>query len=325
MKISKILVVLIAAIFLMGMTACGQSGSSGSSGSADNSGSAEQTEAAAELPMSISQDEWDSNRQYVDLSTGIKMAYVEMGDPEGDPLILIHGMTDNSRSWSLVFSYFAEAGYHVYMPDLRGHGYTDKPKTGMYTINDHAADVSAFMEAKGIEKADLVGHSMGSMTLQDFMFSFPEKCDDVVLEASTPLTSDDMNLGIYESVKDLKDGEHPDDAFMDGWYTNPNPVDEEFLEHEKSESQNIDAYAWKAIAAGGSAIDLTHYYPVIDANDIDCLILHGTADGFFNDESQEKLQKLLPDAEYKAYDGIGHNIQWEIPEQFAKDVIKFIQ
>ena len=57
---------------------------------------------------------------------------------------------------------------------------------------------------------------------------------------------------------------------------------------------------------------------------IPTLILHGSLDGFFGDEAQDELQKHLPFAQYKVYNGIGHNIQYEIPEQFAQDVLSFI-
>lgn len=276
------------------------------------------------LQMEISQDDWNDHRQYVELSTGITMAYVEMGVEDGPALILQHGMTDNSRSWSLVAHYFAEAGYHVYMLDLRGHGYSDKPDTGMYTIVDFSNDIAAFMDAKGIEKADLVGHSLGSMTMQAFMMNYPDRCNSVVLVASTPVNASALGTDMYDYMLTLEENEHPDDEFMAGWYTNPNPVDEDFLAREMAESQNLSVMAWRCICAGSAAVDMTPFYPYIDSYDIPTLIMHGTLDGFFDDAAQEELCSYLPDAEYKVYEGIGHNIQWEIPEQFAEDVLAFI-
>ena len=289
------------------------------------SSAGESADAPYELQMEISQEDWDANRQYIELDTGITMSYVEMGDPDGPDLILQHGMTDNSRSWSLVASYFTEAGYHVYMPDLRGHGYTDKPDTGMYTINDYATDLAAFMDAKGIESADLVGHSLGSMTMQAFMFAYPERCEHVVLVSSTYCVADgaEGDVSMYDMAVNLGPDEHPDDAFMAGWYTNPNPVDEDFLSREMAESQQLDATAWRCITAGSGAVNLAPLYPYFD-DSIPVLIMHGTADTFFGAEAQQQLCAALPFADYLEYDGIGHNIQWEIPEEFAADVLEFI-
>lgn len=309
---------LLALMMAFAITACGTTPAPTSSGSESSN------EQPYELQMEISQEDWNDHRQYVDLSTGITMSYVEMGDPDGDPLILQHGMTDNSRSWSLIAPYFAEAGYHVYMLDLRGHGYSDKPDTGMYTIIDFSNDIAAFMDAKGIEKADLVGHSLGSMTMQAFMMNYPDRCDHVVLVASTPVNSAALGTDMYDYMLTLDEGDHPDDEFMAGWYSNPNPVDEDFLQREMAESQNLDVNAWRCICAGAAAVDMTSFYPYIDSYDIPTLIMHGTLDSFFDDAAQETLLDYLPDSEYIVYDGIGHNIQWEIPEQCAQDILDFI-
>ena len=207
---TRSLALLFALAMALSLAACGND-------ETDTPSSAgESADAPYELQMEISQEDWDANRQYIELDTGITMAYVEMGDPDGAPVLLIHGSTDNSRSWSMAAPYFAKAGYHVYMPDLRGHGYTDKPETGMYTVGDYAGDIAAFMEAKGIEKADIVGHSMGSAAAQAFLLTFPEKCGHVVLVSSSPVRA--RGVGTYEMAIPLGEDEHPSDEFMDSWY-----------------------------------------------------------------------------------------------------------
>lgn len=319
----KLTAIALSALMAVSMTACGNNNAApAQTSSAATSVEAEQHE----LKDEISQADWDANRQYVELSTGIKMAYVEMGDENGKPVILQHGMTDNSRVWSLSAPYFARAGYHVYMPDLRGHGYSDKPEASSYTVRDYATDLNAFMEAMNIEKADVVGHSLGSMTMQMFMFMFPERCDHVILVASTPVTEEAVSSfgQVYMDMKDMKEDEHPDDAYMEAWYANPNPVDEEFLSNVMKESQQLPAHAWKAISAGITLDSLAAIYPAID-NSIPTLIVHGTADAFFSNESQEELRSLMPFAEYTAYDGIGHNVEYEIPERLANDIMAFIE
>ena len=172
----------------------------------------------------------------------------------------------------------------------------------------------------------MVGHSLGSMTMQAFLLFYPERCNSVTLVASNYCSiteGADADKSMYEMALALGENDHPDDEFMAGWYTNPNPVDEEFLQHEMKESQNLDANAWQCITAGSGAVNLAPYYPLFD-DSIPTLIMHGSLDGFFNDEAQVKLCGALPFAEYKVYEGVGHNIQWEIPEQFANDVLAFI-
>lgn len=308
----KLLVLMLVLLGVIAFAACGSETTGGDS-----------SETPA-LSMEISQADWDSYRQEVELSTGITMAYVEMGVEDGDPLVLIHGMTDNSRSWSLIAPYFAEAGYHIYMIDLRGHGETDQPDTGFYTTADYAADISAFMDAEDIEKADIIGHSLGSMTAQTFELLYPEKCDHVVWESTTPVSADALGTYYYEYGQSIGTGGHPDDAFMDEWYACVNPVDEEFLKYEMEESQALPGADWERIAGGASFSNLMPYYPYMD-DSVSTLILWGTADSFFGEDKQNQLKELVPFAEFISYDGIGHNIQWENAEQMAKDCIAFFQ
>ncbi len=160
---------LLALMMAFSITACGTTPANTSSSNENVS------EQPYELQMEIAQADWNDNRQYIELSTGITMAYVEMGNPDGDPLILIHGSTDNSRSWSMTAPYFAEAGYHVYMPDLRGHGYSDKPDTGMYTSGDYAADISCLYGSQRNCAGRYCGPFHGLCCNTGFSAEFPGK------------------------------------------------------------------------------------------------------------------------------------------------------
>src|SRR5699024_8503023 len=224
-----------------------------------------------DLPTEISQKDWADSKQSVNLDTGIEMKYVEMGDPDGKPLVLIHGMTDNSRGWSLMAPYLAE-DFHIYMIDLRGHGDSDKPDMGMYPISLYASDIASFIEEMDIEEPDIIGHSLGSAVAQTFAINYPDKLDKLVLESSSPIEGGDTTM--YEQVLEFGENQ-PDDEFMDNWYSNPNPVDEEFLSYEKEESQKLPPYDWRQIAKGSGFSNLT---PFMDELDSETLILWGTED-----------------------------------------------
>ena len=272
------------------------------------------------LPLSLSQDQWVDAKQSIDLPTGLTMKYVEMGRTDGPDLVFLHGMTDNSRSWSLIAPYFASK-YHLYLLDQRGHGDSGKPDLRMYPVSMYAADLAAFMEAKGIAKADIVGHSLGSMIAQNFAVNYPEKVNRLVLESSALVEFDSLGRDLYDAAVAFGD-DQPDDQFMDAWYANPNPVDQDFLKREMRESKNIPPHAWRAITKGAACSFLT---PFMDELKAPTLILWGSADSFFGDASQESLKKALPKADFIAYENIGHNIQWEIPEKMAKDILAFLE
>jgi len=288
---------------------------------------------SAELPMKISQEDWADSKQYVELPTGIKMAYVEMGDPDGEVVILQHGMTDNSRSWSLAAPYFAEAGYHVYLPDLRGMGKSEDPD-GYYLPITYATDLEAFFDAMEIDKAILVGHSLGSYTVQSFSIMFPERCEKLVLVSSAPIKGyqNDTLLPTYQKyIENLAEDEHPSDKFVDVWYAT-NLKEEEFrdefdvfIEYMKDEAQALSKKAWKNIFLGMTCQNIDTVYSQID-NSIPVLILHGSEDPMTGGEYQEELREIfnVGDESYREYEGIGHNIQFEMPKKCATDILGWL-
>jgi len=91
----------------------------------------------------------------VRLKTGVRVRYVEQDDPNGIPVIMLHGYTDSSVSYSRVLP-LMNAKYRVFALDQRGHGDSDRPASG-YKFSDFAADVVAFMDAKNLKKAVVVG------------------------------------------------------------------------------------------------------------------------------------------------------------------------
>ena len=288
---------------------------------------------AGTLPMAISQEGWNAARKTVTLSTGIRMAYVEMGSPTGEVIILQHGMTDNSRSWTLAAPFFAEAGYHVYLPDLRGMGQSDQPD-GYYTTITYATDLAAFFDAMGIEKATLVGHSLGSFTVQTFLLMFPERCSRAVLVSSAPVKgylNPRLSAAHQAYVAPLSSDGHPSDAFMDHWYAT-NCQDEAvrdrfdtFLGYMKKEAQLLSKKSWTNIFLGLEATSLTDIYPLYDTG-IPVLVLHGNDDTMTTTEYQAELLDLfhVDAAGYRNYTGIGHNIQFEIPTRCAHDILTWL-
>jgi len=297
-------------------------------------GCVEKKTAEVELPMTISQDDWADSKQFVELSTGIKMSYVEMGDPEGEVVILQHGMTDNSRSWSLAAPYFTAAGYHVYLPDLRGMGKSEAPD-GFYTTVTYATDMKAFFDAMGIDKAIVIGHSLGSFTVQTFALMFPERCKKIVLVSSIPVKQyqTEALVNLYNAyVEPLGADEHPSDEFMDHWYATTfkedNAEEVEFdkcLAGLKSESKVLAKNTWKNILLGLVSTDLGGIYSKFDTT-IPVLLLHGDDDSMTKNEYQDELRAFLniDDNSYINYIGVGHNIQFEIPERCSTDILTWL-
>src|SRR5829696_5228258 len=116
--------------------------------------------AAAQLP--VDQSAWASFKKEVRLQNGIRLAYVEAGDPKGEPLLLLHGFTDSSRSFSPMVPYLGQ--YRLLIPDQRGHG-----------ASQFAYDARLFLDALGVKRAAVVGHSLGSMVAISLAADHPDR------------------------------------------------------------------------------------------------------------------------------------------------------
>ncbi len=100
----------------------------------------------------------------------------------GPPVVLVHGMVNSSRHWKGVADLLAE-DYTVIAPDLLGHGDSAKPE-GDYSLGAHAAGIRDLLAALGVDRASMVGHSLGGGVAMQFFYQFPERCERLILISS---------------------------------------------------------------------------------------------------------------------------------------------
>ena len=94
-------------------------------------------------------------------------------------LLLLHGMADSARTWSQVLPGLASR-FTVIAPDMLGHGESDKPRHD-YSLGAYANVLRDLMVAVGIERATLVGHSLGGGIAMQFAYQQPQRCERLVL------------------------------------------------------------------------------------------------------------------------------------------------
>ncbi len=264
------------------------------------------------------QAEWAEAKAAISLPNGISMAYSEMGNTEGDPLVLIHGYSDNSRSWSLLAPYLTK--YHIYAVDLRGHGKSSAPDC-CYAYTDLANDIHLFLEAMEIGDSSIVGHSLGSITAQVLAAQHPEQVDKVVLVSSTVETGSGPGSWLWDNVAVLTPPIDPDGEFMANWYWNPTPVDQDFIVAERMESAAMPIQVWRGVLWGTAVGDLSAITSLVKAP---VLILWGDQDSLFDAAHHERLRQSYPAAQFEAFEGAGHNMFWEQPERAAKLISQFL-
>ncbi|MFO0911314.1 MAG: alpha/beta hydrolase [Pirellulales bacterium] len=315
----------------------------------------------------------DGPKCTVELPTGITMAYLETGPADGKPLILLHGLTDSARSWSTAMAALRDADpeLRIFALDQRGHGATTMPKgencpkdpKWCFQPLQFAADVAAFMNAKGIEKATIAGHSMGSVVAQQLALDRPERVEKIILVATSPKTKDNAVvrdyvlkepvLGAWKTALANKGISTPEAIWMatprdadpkaDEWILKNWDVDpiasQDFVKSIVPETALVKMGTW--IGATEALLDWDNTARLANLT-VPTLVLWGTQDAiFYKDPDQSGMISALKASKapwvWKQYgttplpasgyqeNEIGHNVQWEAPEEVAADIVSFMK
>lgn len=131
-----------------------------------------------------------TNHSYLITIPGYSISIEEYGDPEGLPVVALHGWLDNSASFFKVAEFLK--GIRLISLDLVGHGHSSFRSKGMpYHIWDNVTDLDAIISALGLKNVNLVGHSMGASIAALFSGTFPEKVNNLMcIEGLAPLHYD---------------------------------------------------------------------------------------------------------------------------------------
>ncbi len=108
---------------------------------------------------------------------GYRRAFVHVG--KGPALLLIHGIGDCSDTWRAIIPELAK-DHTVVAPDLLGHGRSDKPRAD-YSVAAYANAMRDLLSVLGVERATVVGHSLGGGVAMQFAYQYPERCERLVL------------------------------------------------------------------------------------------------------------------------------------------------
>ena len=256
------------------------------------------------------------------LTTGLRVHYAEQGDRVGEAIVFLHAYADSWFSYARVLPLLSPT-YHAFVTDQRGHGDSEKPQC-CYTADDYVADVDAFMEAVGIERATFVGDSSGGLIAQRMALEHPRRVDRLVLIGSpTTLVGNAYVAAAREEILALEDPISP--GFVEGFVrgTVGDPVPEEFLVGVVSESLKVPARVWREYYENVLlAVDDTSRLGEIGAP---TLILWGEQDALLPREEQERRAAAIPNATLRVYPETGHLAHWVRPEWVVRDLEAFMK
>jgi pimeloyl-ACP methyl ester carboxylesterase len=256
------------------------------------------------------------------LPNQVQLPYVEQGKPAGVPVLLLHGVTDSWHSFAPVLPHLP-ASIHVLALTQRGHGDASRPAAG-YRFHDFAADLAAFMDARQLRRAVIVGHSMGSSVAQRFAIDHPERTLGLVLAGAFATLPG--NPGVRElwdtTIATLTD---PVDAgFVRAFQesTLAQSVPPAFFDTVVHESLKVPARVWRAAFEGFLHEDFSAELGKIKAP---TLIVWGDQDAFCPRRDQEVLAAAIEGSRLVVYAGAGHALHWEEPDRFAADLVAFTE
>jgi pimeloyl-ACP methyl ester carboxylesterase len=248
------------------------------------------------------------------LRDGLELPYVEQGDPDGVPVVLLHAWLDSRRCFDQLLAMLPER-IHAFAFDQRGHGDASKPADG-YGLRDFADDIGAFMDAVGLHAAVLAGASSGGYVAQRFAVDDPDRT---------------LGLALLGSPRSLRGPRPP---FADVVATLEDPIDAAFVRELNGgmlgrevpeaitevlcrESLKVPARVWREAFDGLLAAE-----PPLDTGPISArtLIGWGACDSLLPRADQETMAAEVPGARLVIYDGVGHLPVIEAPERVAADL-----
>lgn len=241
----------------------------------------------------------------------------------GAPVVLVHGLGYARWGWEPVADALAER-FEVVLLDNRGIGASDAPP-GPYTVAEMAGDVVGVLDEAGLERAHVVGTSLGGMIAQELALSVPERVEKLVLVCTTPGGPDaapmpEVTMKLLAEAPSLE----PLVAlrrFVENALA-PDPQEElveRILAHRLATAQ--PPAAWMAQAAAGAAFNAWDRLRGLAAP---TLVVHGTADVVVDPANADLLVDRIPEARLEWFEGCGHLLFWEEPERFVEVVGEFV-
>ncbi|HUL68421.1 MAG TPA: alpha/beta hydrolase [Burkholderiaceae bacterium] len=257
----------------------------------------------------------------VALSTGVTLPFVEQGDPAGVPVVMLHGLTDSWHSFERVLPHLP-GSIRALVPTQRGHGDASRPVSG-YRTRDFAADVEAFLDALEVERAVIVGHSLGSTNALRFAIDCRHRVHGLILVGafagyrSNPVIAEFWDSGV-STLADPIDASFARE-FQES--TLARPVPREFIDLAVSESLKVPARVWRDALAGCLEDDFAAGIATIKTP---TLAVWGARDALVPRADQEHFLAQIAGSRLVVYQDGGHAPHWEEPARFAADVSAFV-
>jgi pimeloyl-ACP methyl ester carboxylesterase len=263
----------------------------------------------------------------------VRMAYMDVpasGQANGRAVVLLHGMNFYGEYWSATIDVLRQEGFRLVVPDQVGFGRSSKPIIP-YTLSDMAANTHKLLETLGIQKAAIVGHSMGGMVAARFALLYPDTTERLVLYNQIGLTDARLQrppASIDQTYKQLLSQSY--DAVYRGiarYFVNGMP--------QQARVYVLRQYGWslsgnwpEAAMVRALVQQMVYEDPVVyDWSHIKAKTLEigGDKDGPNFPELARHVAQTIPDCQLVLLPNIGHVPHFEAPDLFHRELVKFLK
>lgn len=260
-------------------------------------------------------------------ANGIDLYYEIHG--EGEPLLLIMGLSLSSKSWFRTLPALREH-YQVIIFDNRGVGLSDKPTTP-YSIELMAEDARAVLDAAGIDTAHVYGISMGGMIAQRLALKYPERIRSLILGCTTSGGVNHVQPDADVSMMMLSRTSPAATPEEIAWATAPILYSQSFLENQRSlVAEDIGKRMEQPILPYAYMLQLqaclTHdTFSEIHQINVPTFVIHGDADRLVPYENGVTLANNIPNAEFLTIPGAGHIYVSEANDFVNLQLLEFLR
>jgi 3-oxoadipate enol-lactonase len=250
---------------------------------------------------------------------GIELYYESAGD--GEPLLLIQGMSGTHVAWGEPFRSALEAEFDCVVFDNRGVGLSGDVSEP-FTIAEMAADAAALLDALGIESAHVLGISMGGMIAQELALAQPDRLHSLTLGCSYcgGPGSQLMDPTDFQGLAEAMASGDQDRVFRAMYELNLSPG-------FRAEESRFPEFVAMAAAAPVPRQTVELQLQAIIGHDtsarlpglsLPTLVIHGTVDRVLGYPNGPLIASLIPAAKLETLDEVGHMFWWEQPARAAE-------
>ena len=257
------------------------------------------------------------------LANGLRFHYLDWGNEGADTILFLHGALQQGHSWDFV-SLSLCGDYHVLALDARGHGDTEWAPDGDYSLDAHQRDLDALVDALGLRRFILVGHSMGGRNA----YVFASRRPDTIKALAVVDTGPEMGRAGESRIRTFR--ELPDELdsyeeFADRVQSYTGRPREQVLGALKYSIRQRDDGKWtwkydKALRAPGfrpPSWSSDRLWECVGRVRCPTLLVRGGESDFFRPEVMDRMLQIVPGSTGAVVPGAGHLVAGDKPAEFV--------